>query len=739
MILPANTLIKERDTAKVCRILAEVASRETRDSPATHYVLIDVHAAGGATPAVEGKLKTLSRLAAGELIVIEEVFAPVNLAGLTDHDQILVERRWRLIEFTKRFGIRMWDPEFRGRLARRLAARKICSKPFFYKTLRLYWQRGQTKEAVATDMWRCGAPGEQRIPAVGAPKPGRPRTIQPGVGLAATEFHRRHMRLAWGSAPVGRDGRHLRKAYEWMLITYYWEHVKILPKDATEHQVTVANYDLVPTFEQFEYHWKQEHPFDIRQLKRLQQRKFDLAFKPLLSGTLPEVRGPGTRYYIDATVLDVYAVSRLNPRRIVGRPTLYVVIDQFSRMIVGIYVGLEPPCWAGAMLALWNCSVDKVEFCRNYGIEITPDMWPTGYMPLHLMGDRGELKSEEADRLSIGFGLDVENARGYSGDAKGVVERIFRTLHAIFGPFMPGYIDKDIAGRDQEPAVLRSAMTIEAITRAVINAVLIANLRVVREYDGWPEVIADGVPFVPVSLWHWGVDNLRADVRKFPDLHLKKYLWPKAQMTVTKRGLQLYRGLYYMGDALRRQAWFAQALHRKEVVDVLYHPMISGGAVALPASAQGLACDVTLTRRSEKWGGASFNEIAALELQGKRQNAAAAWANLPYQLAAHNRTIAESTQSRRHAEQSKPAGETRAERTRDIRSNRESELQTLTSEVLLDTLGVDPTGGMVADLGTNSPPVPPVAAPADDASARTATAVRRFFPVPRPANRTSSN
>ena len=718
-MLPVNTLVKEPETNKFWRVLDEVASGETKDSTSTHYIFIDIYATSDAVPLFVGKLQTLSRLGCDELIVIDEVFSPVNLAGLTAYDEMLVARRWRLVQFTRRFGNRMWDPEFRGRLSRRLAAFRIYSKPFFYNTHRLYWQRGQTKEAVSTGMWRCGASGVARIASIDAPKPGRPRTVQPGVGVAATEEHRRNMRLAWASAPVGRDGRFLKKAWDWMLITRYFEHVKIEPKDDTGHLLVVSNYDRVPTFEQFQYHWRQEHPFDVRQLKRLQQRRFDLAFKPLLSGTLPEVRGPGTRYYIDATVLDVYAVSRFNPRRIVGRPTLYVVIDQFSRMVVGIYVGLEPPSWAGAMLALWNCSIDKVAFCKAYGIDITADMWPTGHMPLHLMGDRGELKAKDADRLSVGFSLDVENARGYSGEAKGVVERIFRTLHAIFGPFLPGYIDKELAGRDQEPAVLRSALPIDAITRAAINGVLTANVRVVREYDGWPAVIADGVPFVPVSLWRWGVENLRSDVRIFPDLHLKKYLWPQAQMTVTRRGLQLYRGLYYMGDALRKQSWFAPALHRKEVVDVLYHPLVSGSAVVLPSSQHGDACDVTLTRRSSKWGDASFSEIAALELQRKRQNAAAAWANLPDQLAASHRIIVDSAQGRRLAEQAKPPGETRAERTRDIRGNREAELRALTSDVLHNTT--------TNHAGALPPADPPLVSLGDDATSVTADSVRRLF------------
>jgi len=695
MTLHINALIKVRETGTVFRVLDEVASRETKDLASTHYVMIDI-ADKKAMPQFEGKLKTLERVLRDELAVVNEVVDPVDLELLSDYDIGLVGERWRLVSFATKFRQSLWDRQFRGRLARRLAHFKVASKPYFYEVMRLYWQRGQTKEAVATNMWRCGAPGIDRVPEEGAPKPGRKRTQNPGTGIAMTEEHRRNMHVAWASAAVGRDGRFLRQAWKWMLIARYSEHVALVPKEgernATQesHKLEVKNYDAVPTFEQFEYHWKQENPFATRQLKRLGKRKFDLVYKPLLSGTLQEVRGPGTRYYIDATVLDVYVVSRFNRRRIVGRPTLYVVIDQFSRLVVGIYVGLEPPSWAGAMLALWHCSVDKVAYCREHGIEITEDMWPTGFMPVHLMGDRGELKSEDADRLSAGFRLDVENAPPYTGDAKGIVERVFKTLHAIFGPFLPGYIDKDLASKDAEPAILRSAMTLDAVIRAVINAVLIANNRVVREYEGWPEVIADGTPFIPSKLWKWGVDNLRCDSRRYADLHLKRYLWPQSEMTTTRRGLQLYRGLYYMGHQMREQSWFAEALHRKTVVRTVYHPSQSNSAIALPSTAHGSACEISLTRRSEKFGNVSFSELAALQLQQKRQNAEAAWATLPDQLLAYSRILGDARTDRRAAQAAKLPGETRTERTRDIRVNRELELAEMTSSVISEMAVVLP-------------------------------------------------
>ena len=81
--------------------------------------------------------------------------------------------------------------------------------------------------------------------------------------------------------------------------------------------------------------------------------------------------GPGDRFQIDATSADIYLVSRFNRHRIVGRPTIYVVVDVFSGMIVGLYVGFEYPSWLGAMMALVNAATDKVDWCRQYGVETT--------------------------------------------------------------------------------------------------------------------------------------------------------------------------------------------------------------------------------------------------------------------------------------------------------------------------------------------------------------------------------
>src|SRR5690606_15397502 len=110
----------------------------------------------------------------------------------------------------------------------------------------------------------------------------------------------------------------------------------------------------IPSFDQFQYWSNKDHlRLEIKR-KRMGAKRYDKDMRGLLGTSNAQVIGPGSRYQIDATIADVYLVSRLDPSLIVGRPVVYVVIDVFSRLITGIYIGLEGPSWVSAMMALAN-------------------------------------------------------------------------------------------------------------------------------------------------------------------------------------------------------------------------------------------------------------------------------------------------------------------------------------------------------------------------------------------------
>jgi transposase InsO family protein len=85
----------------------------------------------------------------------------------------------------------------------------------------------------------------------------------------------------------------------------------------------------------------------------------------LHSTATSQALGPGSRYEIDATIADIYLVSNSNPESIVGRPTIYFVIDVFSRLVAGFYIGFESPSYLAAIQALNIAMTDKVKFVLN--------------------------------------------------------------------------------------------------------------------------------------------------------------------------------------------------------------------------------------------------------------------------------------------------------------------------------------------------------------------------------------
>lgn len=82
------------------------------------------------------------------------------------------------------------------------------------------------------------------------------------------------------------------------------------------------------------------------------------------------MRSPGEKIQIDATVADVYLVSEFNREWIIGRPVLYFCKCVWSSMIVGFHIGLEGPNFEQARMALMNMVEDKVEYCKQFDIDI---------------------------------------------------------------------------------------------------------------------------------------------------------------------------------------------------------------------------------------------------------------------------------------------------------------------------------------------------------------------------------
>ena len=128
---------------------------------------------------------------------------------------------------------------------------------------------------------------------------------------------------------------------------------------------------------------------------------------------------------MDATVADVYLVSRFDRNTVVGRPYIYMAVDTVTELIAGIYVGFESNEYA-VLACLANAAEDKVQYCARYGIEIKQEEWPAVGLPGGIITDQGrEFISKRTEELCIKYDMEIEILPPFRPDEKSLVEKTF--------------------------------------------------------------------------------------------------------------------------------------------------------------------------------------------------------------------------------------------------------------------------------------------------------------------------
>jgi transposase InsO family protein len=178
----------------------------------------------------------------------------------------------------------------------------------------------------------------------------------------------------------------------------------------------------------------------------LQEGSFvaDRQFEP--RGTLALAQYPFQRWEIDHTLLPIpicvecFDANRNKRKITVGRIWATIVIDVYSRMVLAVVLGLDPPSSARTIAALrMAMSPKKWLFDKYPDIENRIDM---SMIPQAVVMDNGkDLHSEYVTALLSDLSITQIFAAAFKGDHKPYVERVNRSLKAFLLK-MPGAIPK---------------------------------------------------------------------------------------------------------------------------------------------------------------------------------------------------------------------------------------------------------------------------------------------------------
>ena len=331
----------------------------------------------------------------------EDILRPEET--LTDRERTARDTQWSKIQSAVQFEPDIYDSSSRTLILRTIAEQHNVKVNNLYYLLDKYWRSGKSKNAFIPAYSKCGGKGTQRATYT------KRQSHQFGAGSTGkvlTDADRNNFEKAVRKYYFTQEKRSLKSTYEKLLERYY-------AHKETDGALKLFKSSKRPSFRQFQYWYYKNRDIVTEKKKRDGERAFDLNNRAILGRSDYGLMGPGAQFQVDATVGDVYLVSQFDRSAIVGRPIIYFILDAFSRMVVGMSVGLEGPSWNALAAAIINMAADKVLYCKQYDIEITEDEWPCRHVPGALLGDRGELESKNADNLVNMFGIRVITAPPY--------------------------------------------------------------------------------------------------------------------------------------------------------------------------------------------------------------------------------------------------------------------------------------------------------------------------------------
>lgn len=593
-------------------------------------------------------------------------FVTVNPEKMSENKREARDTIWSLMAPLVTDEPRILDKRGRNQIIAETIVGTGKTRATLHRYLKTYWQRGKTQNAFIPDFHKRGGKGVEH--RSGAAKIGRPRKYGDSVGANVDDAVKTVFESTIKKHYHTRDEHTLQHAYDMMIKEHY---TRFVLQDDGGNKAELLPADQIPTIGQFRYWYGKKYSETEKLMKRKGETKFALEHRAITGKSDFGIMGPCAKYQIDATIGDIYLVSRFNRADIIGRPVIYFVIDVYSRMVAGMYIGLEGPSWAGSMMAIANACSDKVKYCAEYGIAITEEEWPCRYVPNAILGDRGEMESKFVETLIATLNVRIENAPPYRGDMKGIIEQHFNRINTSAVERLPGYVKQDTGERGSKDYRLGAILDIHQLTKVLIECVLHHNNKhLLEKYERTADMIADDVPPVPLMLWNWGISHCSGLPRSYPEDAVKLALMPMDSATVTAKGIR-FKGLYYISERAVSERWFETARAKGSFkADISYDPRNMSRIYVRGTDGNVDPCH--LTEWQEKYTDKCLDEIIFLhesEKQAQHKHSRQEMVSKTDLSTAIDSVVAEAEEMARQTAIPK----TNAERTKNIRDNRRNE------------------------------------------------------------------
>lgn len=239
-------------------------------------------------------------------------------------------------------------------------------------------------------------------------------------------------------------------------------------------------------------------------------------------------------WQVDHTRSDVLVVDQNGS--LLGRPWLTIVVDTYSRCLMGIHLGFDAPSAAIVCLALRHAILPK-QYSSAYELQ---ESWGTYGIAQHLYTDGGkDFRSQHLEQVAIELGIVLHLRRKPSEG--GIVERPFGTLNTQFFSSLPGYVSSNVMDRSPK-AETEECLTLQQLEQLLVRYIVDHYNRTIDARMGDQSRIG-----------RWESGRI-ARLRLLGDRELDNCLMRRDRRVVYRSGYLQFASLTYQGEHLAAYA-----------------------------------------------------------------------------------------------------------------------------------------------------------------------------------------
>jgi len=342
----------------------------------------------------------------------------------------------------------------------------------------------------------------------------------------------KNMRWALNKYYYTRNGKTLADAYTQLIKQKYCDaEGNVLPSH--------------PSMTQFTYFYRTHRRLQTYYISRSGLKSYQMNHRPLLGNGVQEFAPAVGVGMADSTTCDIYLCDD-SGSQLVGRPILTAIVDGYSGLCYGYSLGWDNSLDSIRELLL-NCVSDKVEWCKQFGIDIEQDDWNCKALPAKLLTDRGnEYASYGLEQLTE-LGVTITNLPAYRAELKGSVERFFGLIQGYYKSLLrgKGVIEADVGARGAHDYRKDACLNLRAFETIILRCIIHYNReRVVANFPYTQPMLDAKIAPHPADIWNYGQTQPGANLITVDKEALLKVLLPRTKGTFSQRGLTVNKMRY---------------------------------------------------------------------------------------------------------------------------------------------------------------------------------------------------